>query len=204
MTQRRSYNAAVELIDANVTRGLSDNIAFIDPDRSVTYGGLKERTCRFARSLRDLGVEPENRAAILMHDTIDYPVVFWGVIRSGAVAVPLNTYLSAAQYAYILADCRASALVVSVELADTIAPLIGMLPQLKHVVLVGGAKDRLTPFALRKVVLYEEVIAAASPEPFTADTISDEVAFWLYTSGSTGDPKGVRHVHSSLMATAKL
>ena len=204
LTQRRSYNAAVELIDANVTRGLSDKIAFIDPDRSVTYGGLKERTCRFARALRDLGIEPENRVAILMHDTIDYPVVFWGAIRSGAVAVPLNTYLSAVQYAYILADCRASALVVSVELADTIAPLFGMLPQLKHVVLVGATKDRLTAFALRNVVLYEDVIAAASLEPFIADTISDEVAFWLYTSGSTGDPKGVRHVHSSLMATAKL
>ena len=204
LTQRRSYNAAVELIDANVTRGLSDKIAFIDPDRSVTYGDLKERTCRFARALRDLGVEPENRVAILMHDTIDYPVVFWGAIRSGAVAVPLNTYLTAAQYAYILADCRASALVVSVELADTIAPLFAMVPQLKHVVLVAATKDRLTHFALRNVVLYEEVIAAASPEPFIADTISDEVAFWLYTSGSTGDPKGVRHVHSSLMATAKL
>jgi len=204
LTQRRPYNAAVELIDAHVARGLSDKIAFIDPERTLTYGGLMQRTSRFARVLRELGVERENRVAILMHDTVDFPAVFWGTIRSGAVAVPLNTYLSATQYAYILADCRASALIVSVELADTIAPLLTVLPNLKRIVLVGATRDSLTSFAQRNVLLYEELIAAAPSELFTADTVSDEVAFWLYTSGSTGDPKGVRHVHTSLMATAKL
>jgi 4-hydroxybenzoate-CoA ligase len=204
LTQRRPYNAATDLVDANVARGLADKIAFVDPDRSMSYGTLQQRTFRFARALHDLGVERENRVAILMHDTIDYPVVFLGTIRSGAVAVPLNTYLNAAQYAYILADCRASTLVVSAEMADRIAPLLAVLPCVKQIVLVGASKDDVAPFARYKVLLYEDMIAAASPEPFTADTVSDEVAFWLYTSGSTGEPKGVRHVHTSLMATAKL
>ena len=88
-----------------------------------------------------------------------------------------------------------------------IAPLIDALPHLKTIVLVGsnGAdKATLAAFPGRAVHRFEDVIAAASPAPFAAPTVSDEVAFWLYTSGSTGEPKGVKHVHTSLMATAKL
>jgi len=139
-----------------------------------------------------------------MHDTIDYPVAFWGAIRSGAVAVPLNTYLTSQQYAYILADCRARILVVTASLAKAIQPAIGALPHLKTIVLVGAVDGDLANIPGCKVQRFEDVVAGVSEEPFTADTISDEVAFWLYTSGSTGEPKGVRHVHTSLMATAKL
>jgi 4-hydroxybenzoate-CoA ligase len=75
---------------------------------------------------------------------------------------------------------------------------------LKHIVLVGATASDVAKFPRDRAHLFEDDLAATSPEPFTADTISDEVAFWLYTSGSTGEPKGVRHVHTSLMATAKL
>ena len=204
ITRRRPYNAAVDFIDANVARGLASKLAFIDPDRSITYGDLQTRTFRFAHALHDLGVQHENRVALLMHDTIDYPVAFWGTIRSGAVAVPLNTYLTTQQYAYILADCRARILVVAASLAKAIQPAIGALPHLKTIVLVGAVDGDLANIPGCKVQRFEDVVAGVSEEPFTADTISDEVAFWLYTSGSTGEPKGVRHVHTSLMATAKL
>ncbi len=82
--------------------------------------------------------------------------------------------------------------------------MIEQLPHLETVILVGAIEDDMANFPGRKVHLFEDVIAKADATPFTADTLSDEVAFWLYTSGSTGDPKGVKHVHSSLMATAKL
>jgi len=149
-------------------------------------------------------VEHENRVALLLNDTVDYPVAFWGIIRSGAVAIPLNTYLNASQYAYILADCRATAIVVAAPLVQMIWPVIDKLSQLKTVILVGDIDGEKRTSPRRKLHLFEDVIADADATPLSVDTVSDEVAFWLYTSGTTGDPKGVKHVHSNLMATAKL
>ncbi len=203
-TERRPYNAVSDFVDANVARGLASKIAFIDPDRSLAYGDLQSRSVRFASALCALGIRQEERVALLLHDTVDYPVAFWGTIRCGSVAIPLNTFLNVAQYAYILADSRASALVVAAPLAQTIWPIVERLAHLRTVILVGATEDDRAAFAGRDVHLFEDVIAAAGTAPYTADTVSDEVAFWLYTSGSTGDPKGVKHVHSNLMATAKL
>ena len=201
LTQRRPYNAATDFIDANIARGLASKTAFIDPERSITYGELQHRSFKFARALHELGIEHEHRVAILMNDTVDYPVAFWGVIRSGAVAIPLNTYLTVAQYAYILADCRATALIATPSLAEAICGVLPALPHLRHIVLVNPVGTKLPG---RQAHRLEDLLAVAPAKPFTAETNSDEVAFWLYTSGSTGDPKGVRHVHTSLMATAKL
>ena len=203
-SQRRPYNAVTDFVDANVARGLGDKIAFIDPDRSLTYGELQARTIRFANALRALGVEHEQRVALLLNDTVDYPVAFWGTVRAGATAVPLNTYLPIPQCAYILGDCRATVLVVAAPLAQLISALIKGLPRLKAVIIVGEVDDQEKPRHQSNVYSFEDLICAAEATPVTADTLSDEVAFWMYTSGSTGDPKGVRHVHSSLMATAKL
>jgi 4-hydroxybenzoate-CoA ligase len=202
ITERRPYNAVADFVDANVVRGLGDKLAFVDPDRSLTYGELQSRSIRFSNSLRALGLEQEDRIALLLHDTVDYPVAFWGAIRAGIVAIPLNTYLNSAQYTYILADSRATALVAAAPLAQDIWPAIARLPHLKNVILVGKHKQASLPGC--DVRSFEDLLANASDEPLTADTVSDEVAFWLYTSGSTGDPKGVKHVHSSLVATAKL
>jgi 4-hydroxybenzoate-CoA ligase len=203
-TERRPYNAVSDFVDANVTRGLGNKVAFIDPDRSLTYGELQTRSVRFANALRQLGLRHEERVALLLHDTVDYPVAFWGTIRSGSIALPLNTFLNVSQYRYILADSRASALVAAMPLAQAIWPIIDRLPHLRTIILVGAIADDKTAFPGRDVQLFEDIIAAADATLFTADTVSDEVAFWLYTSGSTGDPKGVKHVHSNLMATAKL
>ena len=202
-SERRPYNAVSDFVDANVARGLGNKIAFIDPDRSLTYDGLQARSNRFANALHELGVEHEQRVALLLNDTVDYPVAFWGTIRAGSVAVPLNTYLPIPQYTYILADCRATALVVAAPLAQTIWPVINKLPRLKTIIIVGATPD-MAGFHGGTVHAFDDIIADADGAPFTADTLSDEVAFWMYTSGSTGDPKGVKHVHSNLMATAKL
>jgi 4-hydroxybenzoate-CoA ligase len=202
--ERRPYNAASDFVDAHVACGRGDKIAFIDPDRSLTYSALHERSIRFADALRRVGVAPEQRVALLLHDTVDFPVAFWGTVRAGSVAVPLNTFLNPQQYAYILGDCRASTLIVAAPLAQTIWPILNKLARLRTVVVVGASEDDRGAFPGRDVHLFEDIIAAAQSTPFTAETMSDEVAFWLYTSGSTGDPKGVKHVHSNLMATARL
>ena len=100
--ERRPYNAVTDFVDANVARGLADKVAFVDPDRSLTYGELQTRSIRFANALRGLGVVHEQRVALLLNDTVDFPVAFWGTVRAGCVAIPLNIYLPLPQYAYIL------------------------------------------------------------------------------------------------------
>jgi 4-hydroxybenzoate-CoA ligase len=201
---RRSYNAASDFVDANVARGFGEKIAFIDPERSLTYGELQARTFRFASVLRRLGLRPEDRLILLGYDTIDFPVVFFGAIRAGIVVVPLNILLNPEQYAYVLGDSRPSAVVVSLPLLKAIAPVLERLPQLLGVILLGATEADKLDLGACEVRRFEDLMARETAAPHTAPTVSDEVAFWLYTSGSTGDPKGVKHVHSSLMATARL
>src|SRR5262245_34727757 len=202
LLQRRPYNAATDFVDANVARGRGDKVAFTDPERSLTYAQLQANSCRFAAALKALGLREENRVVLAFHDTVDYPVAFWGAIRAGIVPIPVNTLLTAEQYAYLFADSRAAAIVVAASLAATMLSVRDRLPHLRAVIVVGAsARERAD---LPDVHFFEELLAKAEPTPFTAPTMSDEVALWMYTSGSTGEPKAVRHVHTSLMATAKL
>ena len=204
LLQRRPYNAAGDFVDANVARGLGDKVAFSDGERALSYAALQTQTCRFAAGLRALGLRAEERLALLLPDTVDYPVAFWGAVRTGVVALPLNTLLTGAQYAYILADSRAAAIVLAMPFAKTVLPALDQLQCLRTIVLVGATEADKALFGNRDVRLLEDIVAQARPEPFTAPTVSDEVAFWMYTSGSTGDPKGVKHVHTTPMAAARL
>jgi len=193
----RIYNAAVDMVDRNVAEGRGDKIAFIDPEQRLTYGELKARSNRMANLLGTYGVPREARVAVLLFDTVDFPVVFWGAIKAGVVPVALNTLLTSEQYAYILADSRARALFISEPLLRTVQPILGKLPCLKHIFVCGGEPP---PFALS----FRAELAEQAEAFEAADTCCDETAFWLYSSGSTGMPKGVRHVHSSPMETARL
>ncbi|HEX6609204.1 MAG TPA: benzoate-CoA ligase family protein, partial [Hyphomicrobiaceae bacterium] len=155
------------------------------------------RCNRMGHLLKAFGIARETRIAVLMLDTNDYPPVFWGAIKAGVVPVLLNTLLNSEQYAHMLADCRAKALFVSAALLPAVQPILGRLPSLTHVFVSGGEAPA---FALD---LRTEL--DAQPTDFeAAETCADETAFWLYSSGSTGMPKGVRHVHSSMMETARL
>jgi 4-hydroxybenzoate-CoA ligase len=201
--QRCAYNAAADFVDANVARGLGDKVAFRDGTRSLTFKELQQQTHRFAAALCSLGLKQESRIALLMHDTIDFPIAFWGAIRAGVICIPLNTLLTTEQYEFMLADSRAEALVVSAPLLNVVAPILDRVRALRAVVVAGDGLSAAREGG-RDVVSFEAFIACAPAEFATAPTVSDEVAFWLYSSGSTGEPKGVKHVHSSLMATAKL
>ena len=190
-------NACADLLDRNVEQGRGDKLAFMDPQRKLTYGELQAETRRFARLLRALGVRREERIALAMLDTVELPIAFLGAIRAGVAPIPLNTLLATEQYAYMLADSRARALCLSSALLPILEPILSKLPDLVHVIVVGGGAP---PNAI-------DFSQALSSEPAlfeTADCHADEPAFWLYSSGSTGAPKGTKHVHSSLMLTAKL
>ncbi|KJC39252.1 4-hydroxybenzoate--CoA ligase [Bradyrhizobium sp. LTSP885] len=189
------YNAVTWLLDRNVDEGRGGKIAFDDTVSKLTYGELQQQTRRLGNMLRRLGVRREERVAMIMLDTVDFPVVFLGAIRAGVVPVPLNTLLTSEQYAYVLADCRARVLFVSEALLPVVKDIIGRLPDLEHVVVSG--KDAHGHSRLADEIAREDDVFA------TAATHPDEPAFWLYSSGSTGMPKGVRHLHSNLAATAE-
>ncbi len=189
------YNAVSDFVDKNVDKGFGDKPAFIDPLRSLTYLELQSASNRMANLLGQLGIAQNSRIALLMFDTVDFPIAYWGAMRAGVVPVCLNTLLTSDQYEYLLADSKVEALFISAELLSLIAPVSGKLDFLKHIVVVGkGAQD---------YPVFADLLGQSATDFKTADTCADDTAFWLYSSGSTGDPKGVMHHHSSLIQVAR-
>src|SRR6202162_5993792 len=115
-------NAGDYFIDPHLREGLGDRLAFADPWRSLTYAELGAASARFAAGLRAAGIERERRIALVMLDTVDFPVAFWGALRAGIVPVPINTLLPADITGYILEDSRAAALFVSAPLLEPLRP----------------------------------------------------------------------------------
>ena len=196
LTFPRAYNAALDLIEPNLGAGRAGKTAFIDDKGRYSYGELAERVNRCGNALSAAGLGPEQRALLLLLDTIDFPAVFLGAMKMGAVPVPVNTLLTTDEYAYMLRDSRARVLVVSPPLYEKVKPALADQPWLETVIIAGPAADGHASLD----ALTAKAAATLDPAPTTAD----DPAFWLYSSGSTGMPKGTVHVHSSLVTTAEL
>ena len=191
----RDYNAAYDLLERNLLAGRAEKIAYFDDAGSYSYGELSRRVNRCANALTGLGLQMEQRVLVCLNDTIDFPVAFLGCIKAGIVPVASNTLLSTDNYEHMLRDSRAQALIVSAGLLPKFSPLLARMPFLKHVIVSRGEQDGHGSF--------DKLLASASPEFQAAPTTSDDVCFWLYSSGSTGAPKGTLHAHSSLIQTAE-
>jgi benzoate-CoA ligase len=190
-----TYNAAADLVGRNLAAGRGARIAFIDDDGEYSYALLAERVGRFANLLRGKGIAREQRILLCLYDGIDFPTAFLGAITGGVVPVAVNTQLGAEEFAYLLADSRARAVVVSAAIVPAIEAAVAMLSGPKPELIVSGAADGARSLAAR--------LAAVPAAAETAPTDADEPCFWLYSSGSTGRPKGTVHRHSSLVASAE-
>ena len=191
----REYNAALELVDANLARGRGEKVAFIDESGRYTYRELAKRVNRAGNALRALGAGMETRVLMCMADGIDFPAVFFGAIKAGCVPIPVNTLLTPSDYGNLLRDSRARFAVVSETALDRFEPALAEQPHLDRVVVAGSdahGHPRL-----------EDLLEAAPDSLDAAPTTCDDVAFWLYTSGSTGTPKGSMHLHRHLIVTAE-
>jgi benzoate-CoA ligase len=189
------FNAAAHFVDRHVSKGREARVAFECGDEHVTYGQLFERVNQAGNALSKLGVRDEERVALLLLDTPDFAYCFFGAIKIGAVAVPMNTMLSSQEYEYILNDCRARIAVVS----ESLLPNIQEIPKenlryLEKIVVSGPASgaDSL-----------QQQLTANSRELAARPTSKDDAAFWLYSSGSTGRPKGCVHLQHDMVVCAE-
>jgi benzoate-CoA ligase family protein len=192
----RDYNFAADILRRNLDAGRADKTAFIDHRGQYSYGDLADRVERFGHILRSLGLRGEERVLICLLDTIDWPTAFLGAIKSGVVAVPVNTLMTEPDYQYMLDDSRARLLVVSEELLPKFERAIAACKTVAHVIVSGDNAHGHLRFA--------DLLAAAKNDPVTAPTTCDDMCFWLYTSGSTGKPKGAVHTHADLKLTDEL
>ena len=198
-------NAVDFFLDRHVRQGRGSRIAFIDETGSITYEGLCEASAGFAAGLRREAIHRETRIALILLDSIAFPTAFWGALRAGVVPVLVNTLLPAAQIRYILQDCRAEAAIVSSDLLPALAAMLADIPGLRLVVVAGdaaGNDDQAGPESRPAQWQGLAAFIAGSEDIRPVAASADELAFLLYTSGSTGAPKGVRHVHGSLRVTA--
>jgi benzoate-CoA ligase family protein len=189
-------NAAAALVDSHVADGRGDKPAILCGQRAVTYAQLHEAANRVGNALRRLGVRREERVAILLPDSPQWAFAFFGAMKLGAVAVPMNTLLVAKEYRYMLNDSRARVLVVDPSLLQRIEEVRGELVHLEHVLVAGGE--------VAGHLSLEQAAQAESPLLETADTSKNDMAFWLYSSGTTGFPKGAVHLHHDMLVAADL
>ena len=190
------YNAAAWLVDRHVDGGDGDRVAIRCQGRSTTYAELRHEVWRAQALLAALGAEPGDRVAMVVRDDETFPAVFLGAMRSGLVPVPLSTMLMGTALGEIVTDSGATILVVSEQFAAALPDLLAAAPTVEHVIVSGT-----TAVEADGVAVHHWQDAPAEGEQPIGATTRESQALWLYSSGTTGVPKGVMHRHGSLEAT---
>jgi benzoate-CoA ligase len=197
------FNFARHILSLNA--GRKQRLAYRDDHHELSYGELDERVRRFAAGLQHQGIQPEQRILLVMQDSIDLPVAFLGALFAGVVPVPVNTLLPATNYAYMIEHSDAKLIIVSASVLPAVKDAMTQTERQIPLVISGSSAAHQeasdTPAALHFQTLID---VDPLPEAGHADTHADQFAFWLYSSGSTGQPKGAVHSHANLYWTAEL
>jgi benzoate-CoA ligase family protein len=191
------FNTSVPFVDHHVAEGRGDKVMARWRDRSLTYAALADGVIRTAAMLRSLGIEPGDRVALFVKDTEAFYLGFLGAVRIGAVAIPINTFLRAADYAYMLKDSAAKAVLASdgtFEEVEAALSAEGVVAH--HRIACDGPRAGWSHLP--------ELMAAASPAMGAPHpTTPSDPCFWLYSSGSTGSPKASVHEHKDMLLTVE-
>jgi benzoate-CoA ligase len=205
------YNVTADFLDGALARGWGARVA-IRPvsaegtaGETWTYARLAEYANRTGNALARLGVELEQRVAVLLYDSPQFAASFFGAMKLGAVPIPTNTALRPQDYVYMLNDSRSRVLIVEADLWPQIAAQRSQLRFLRHVLVVEhDKKSTLHGDAAKNVESFAKLVDKASPKVAAAPTIRDDSAFWAYSSGSTGFPKGCVHLQHDMRCCAEL
>ena len=191
------FNVAAYFVDRNVLEGRAGRTAIECGDEKVSYQQLLDRTNRVGNVLSQLGVRAGERVLLMLLDTPEFLYSFFGTIKIGAVAVPVNTLLKPDEYEYLFNTARARVAVVGESLLPVLESIgRGRLKSLQEIIVVGGSN----PHFLR----LSDAMDASSPELKAQPAGKDAPAFWLYSSGSTGTPKACVHVHRDMVVCSEL
>lgn len=190
------FNAAVYFVDRNIQAGRAQKTAIECGEARIKYGELFALVNRLGNGLKSLGVRIEERVLLLLLDTPEFAASFFGAIKIGAVPVPVNTLLKPTDYLYLLNNCRARVAIVS----ESQFALIEAIPKdqlqfLETIIVVGEAHAGTISFG--------DLTRSQSPQLEAAPTRKDDAAFWLYSSGSTGQPKACVHLQHDMVVSTE-
>jgi len=199
-----NFNAADFFVDRHVAEGRAARTAFRFSGRAITYGELADLVGRAAGALAEAGLDVEQRVLLVLNDGPAFAAAFWGAAKLGAVAVPVNTLMTAEEYAFLLDDSRARVAVVEAEAAPRVLTARARCPWLRAVFVVGGRPSGAQASVPPGTVDWDDALARAKPVTEAARTVPDDIVYWGYTSGSTGKPKAAVHAHQDFVAAADL
>lgn len=196
------FNIGVACTDKHLGTAQENHIAMIVEDdalgtATINFAELAKKTDQFAQVLRDLGVKPGDRVLIRLPNSLDYPIAFLGAMKMGAISVPTSTLLTAEEVAYLAKDSGAQVLVTDAAAWYGMADAIVDTPALKHILLSAAAE--IKPHQRFNVLDLASCLQAASPAATSYRTKAEDPAYLVYTSGTTGYPKGVLHAHRALI-----
>lgn len=198
-------NIGVACTSAHVGTDKENNIAMVIEDDKlgtdeITYKDLAKKSDQVCNFLTGLGLEPRDRVLVCLKNSLSYPISFFGAIKAGIIAVPTSTLLSGSEVKYLAEDSQASAIVLSASMYENLVPYLENVDNLKTIIVAAcdNVDDLKKPKGINVYAL-NEILASTDATPNHYNSKSGEPAYLVYTSGTTGYPKGVLHSHRSLV-----